>query len=79
MKTVAKMIGWILVIAGVIAVIGLVWGVMSDRLPSSFMAILLMSAPVVLVLIIGRVLIRVGSRENTVPMNVEQWTRRGPV
>ena len=79
MKTVAKMIGWIMVIAGVIAAIGLVWGVMSHRLPSSFLPILLMCAPVVLVLIVGRVLIRVGGREDMVPTNVEQWTRRGPV
>ena len=79
MKALARLIGWILLLAGVVAIVGIVWGVLSDRLPDSFMAVLLMCAPVVLVLIIGRVLTRVGRRQESAPMNVEQWTRRGPV
>ena len=77
MRTVGRIIGWILILAGVVAIPVIIWLDVSGRIPGSFLTALLLSAPAVLAIIIGAFLARAGSKATTTYGEADpQWTRR---
>lgn len=77
MRAVGRIIGWILILAGVIAIPVIIWLDVSGRIPGSFLTALLLSAPAVLAIIIGAFLARAGKPDSTSFGEADpQWTRR---
>jgi hypothetical protein len=77
MRTVGRIIGWILILVGVVAIPVIVWLVVSERIPGNFLSILLLAGPAILAIIIGTALARAGSKATTSYGDPDpQWTRR---
>jgi len=77
MRTVGRIIGWILILGGAVAIPVIIWLSVSGRIPGNFLSIVLLAGPAVLAIIVGVALARAGSK--TKPSYGEpdaQWTRR---
>lgn len=71
------MIGWILILVGVVAIPVIVWLVVSGTIPGSFLSILLLAGPAILAIIIGAALARSAAPASTSFAAPDpQWTRR---
>lgn len=77
MRTVGRVIGWVLILLGVVAIPVIVWLSVSGRIPGNFLSILLLAGPAILMIIIGAALARAGSKATTSYGEPDpQWTRR---
>lgn len=78
MKAVGKVVGWILVLIGIVAVGVVVYLIVSDRIPGNFLAGLMLSAPGLLLVVIGSAMIRASSRRADSMSNPPdpEWTRK---
>lgn len=80
MKGLAHVIGWILVIGGIVAIGVIVYLVVSGQIVGNFLTGLLLSAPAALVAVIGFALTRVGRKAEEATTKFgdadAQWTRR---
>lgn len=80
MKGLAHVIGWILVIGGIIAIGVIIYLVATDRFVGNFLTGLLLCAPAALVAVIGFSLTRVGRKAEEATTKFgdpdAQWTRR---
>lgn len=77
MKSVGKIVGWVLMLLGVVAIGVVIYLIVGDRIPGNFLTGLLLSAPALLAILIGSGLVRAANRRQSTTFNGPdpQWTR----
>lgn len=76
MKVLVRLLGWILILVGIVGGITGVVLVATGRISGNFLTAVYVAAPAVLMIIIGRAMTRAGRRGKN--SYGEQWTRKGP-
>jgi MFS family permease len=76
MKMLVRLVGWILIAVGIVGGVAGAVLIATNRISGGWVMAAYVIGPAILVIIIGRVLTRVGRRSKDV--YDDQWTRKGP-